>query len=125
MQGVLIAQLFRLRHIPGLSHSGLSFYEVGVPLSASCHGIAVVVALVGAYRFWKQQSAVSSGKIFSGGWELNLICLFVGLVSIVAVSALSLEQVSLRVMADCVDYAHHVYFDSCHYNRNRLRLLEV
>jgi len=72
MQGVLIAQLFRLQRSP-TSEDRLRFYEVGIPLSVTCHGVAVLVALIGAYRFWKQQSAISRGKIHAGGWELNSV----------------------------------------------------
>lgn len=83
MQGAIIAQLFRLQRIPVESRdSKLGFYEVGVPLSATCHGIAIVVALIGAYRFWKQQNAVSLGKVYAGGWELNFIGLLVALVGV-------------------------------------------
>ena len=82
MQGVLIAQLFRLqRHPPEKPGSKIGFYEISVPLSASCHGIAAIVAFVGAYRFWKQQNAISKGKIYAGGWELNFIGTLVALVS--------------------------------------------
>ncbi|KAJ5133061.1 hypothetical protein N7448_007219 [Penicillium atrosanguineum] len=72
MQGVLIAQLFRLQRSP-TSEDRLRFYEVGIPLSVTCHCVAVVVALIGAYRFWRQQSAISRGKIHVGGWELNWV----------------------------------------------------
>lgn len=82
MQGVLIAQLFRLqRHPPEKPGSKIGFYEISVPLSASCHGVAAIVAFVGAYRFWKQQNAISKGKIYAGGWELNFIGTLVALVS--------------------------------------------
>lgn len=72
MQGVLIAQLFRLQRSP-TSEDRLRFYEVGIPLSVTCHCVAVLVALIGAYRFWRQQSAISRGKVHAGGWELNWV----------------------------------------------------
>ncbi|PYH41251.1 DUF202 domain-containing protein [Aspergillus saccharolyticus JOP 1030-1] len=77
MQGVLIAQLFRLQHkaSPDLA---LGFYEVGVPLSVTCYGAAIIIASLGAYRFWKQQSMVALGTVYAGGWELNLIGLLIG-----------------------------------------------
>lgn len=82
MQGVLIAQLFRLQRLPPeKSTSKLGFYEVGIPLSVSCHSVAVLVAILGAYRFWKQQNAVSKGRVYAGGWELNFIGVLVALVS--------------------------------------------
>lgn len=89
MQGVLIAQLFRLQRVPE-TRANLGFYEVGVPLSVSCHGVAVLVALLGAYRFWKQQTAVSKGKVFAGGWEINIIAALVCLVSISFLSSYSI-----------------------------------
>lgn len=72
MQGVVIAQLFRLQRSP-TEEDRLKFYEVGIPLSVACHGVAVIVALIGAYRFWRQQSAISRAKVHAGGWELNSV----------------------------------------------------
>ncbi|KAJ5542916.1 hypothetical protein N7535_005338 [Penicillium sp. DV-2018c] len=72
MQGVLVAQLFRLQ-APKAKGDHLSFNQVGVPLSVTCHCVALVVALIGASRFWRQQSAISRGKVHAGGWELNLV----------------------------------------------------
>lgn len=71
MQGVLIAQLFRLQSPH--SSEGLGFHRVGVPLSVTCHCAALVTAVLGAHRFWKQQSAIALGTIYSGGWEMNCI----------------------------------------------------
>ncbi|KAL4957101.1 hypothetical protein BDW69DRAFT_157167 [Aspergillus filifer] len=75
MQGVLIAQLFRLQGAHA-SH-GLGYHEVGVPLSVTCHCAAIVTAVLGAHRFWKQQSAIALGTIYAGGWELNVIGILV------------------------------------------------
>lgn len=72
MQGVLIAQLFRLQRTKTPTDR-LRFYEVGIPLSVTCHCVAVLVALIGAYRFWRQQSAIARGKFHAGGWELNWV----------------------------------------------------
>lgn len=80
MQGVLIAQLFRLQR-SRTSEDRLGFYQVGVPLSVTCHCVAVLVALIGAYRFWRQQSAISRGKVHAGGWELNSVGAFLFAVS--------------------------------------------
>ncbi|CAI7638476.1 unnamed protein product [Penicillium glandicola] len=72
MQGVLVAQLFRLqRSLTEVDR--LSFHEVGIPLAVICHFVAVIVALIGAFRFWRQQNAVARGKVYAGGWELNLV----------------------------------------------------
>ncbi|KAJ5247839.1 hypothetical protein N7468_002822 [Penicillium chermesinum] len=72
MQGVVIAQLFRLQRSP-MKEDRLKFYDVGIPLAVTCHAVAVVVALIGAYRFWRQQSAISRAKVHAGGWELNSV----------------------------------------------------
>jgi hypothetical protein len=80
MQGVLVAQLFRLQR-PTAKAGHLSFYHVGIPLSVACHSVAVVVALIGAFRFWRQQSAISRGKVYAGGWELNLVGILLFMVS--------------------------------------------
>ncbi|PKX91105.1 DUF202 domain-containing protein [Aspergillus novofumigatus IBT 16806] len=79
MQGVLIAQLFRLQSKTA-DHARLGYYRVGIPLAVTCHVVAILVALMGAYRFWRQQSAVAHGKVCAGGWELNWIGIFIGLV---------------------------------------------
>ncbi|KAJ5818832.1 hypothetical protein N7474_004423 [Penicillium riverlandense] len=72
MQGVLVAQLFRLQQ--SKSEQGtLRFQQVGVPLSVACHCVAILVGLIGAYRFWKQQGAIALGKIYAGGWEVNMV----------------------------------------------------
>ncbi|OAL07491.1 hypothetical protein IQ06DRAFT_300093 [Phaeosphaeriaceae sp. SRC1lsM3a] len=72
MTGVLTAQLFRLQHAANPNvHFG--FYVVGRPLSIMFIGMAIVVVLVGAYRFWKLQNALIRGKAYTGGWEVLLI----------------------------------------------------
>ena len=80
MQGVLIAQLFRLQHLAS-PDPALGFYEVGVPLAVSCYSVAILIAAMGAYRFWKQQNVVALGTVYAGGWELNCIGVLIGLVS--------------------------------------------
>lgn len=83
MQGVLIAQLFRLQRSKS-TEDRLGFYQVGIPLSVACHCVAVLVALIGAYRFWRQQSAIARGKIHAGGWELNSVGILLFAVSLVS-----------------------------------------
>ncbi|CAG8099977.1 unnamed protein product [Penicillium nalgiovense] len=80
-QGVLIAQLFRLQAAEALADR-LGFRRVGTPLSVACHCVAILVALVGAYRFWRQQNAIARGNVFAGGWELNSVGILLGCVSI-------------------------------------------
>ncbi|KAJ5675449.1 hypothetical protein N7462_008346 [Penicillium macrosclerotiorum] len=82
MQGVLIAQLFRLQR-SNAAEDRLRFYEVGIPLAVACYSVAIAVALIGAYRFWRQQSAISVGKVHAGGWELNSVGILLFLVLLV------------------------------------------
>jgi hypothetical protein len=87
MQGVLIAQLFRLQR-SNQDQDRLRFYQVGIPLSVTCHCVAVIVALIGAYRFWRQQSAIARGKVHAGGWELNSVGILLFLVSRGAIASM-------------------------------------
>ncbi|CAI7621387.1 unnamed protein product [Penicillium viridicatum] len=100
MQGVLVAQLFRLQR-PSHTVDRLSFYEVGIPLSVTCHFVAVVVALIGAFRFWKQQNAIARGKVYAGGWELNSvgILLFMVIVATLVLIVIISIQISLNPTA--------------------------
>ncbi|KAL5001710.1 hypothetical protein BDV10DRAFT_159599 [Aspergillus recurvatus] len=81
MQGVLIAQLFRLQSAN--SSKGLGYHEVGVPLSVTCHCAAILTAVLGAHRFWKQQSAIALGTVYAGGWELNCIAVLTTAITVV------------------------------------------
>lgn len=68
MQGVLIAQVFRLQ---SARSTRFDFRTVGIPLSIAYQCCAIVIALMGAYRFWRQQNAIARGKVVVGGWEIN------------------------------------------------------
>ncbi|CAG7985886.1 unnamed protein product [Penicillium nalgiovense] len=82
MQGVLVAQLFRLQRPPEKANRHrLSFYEVGIPLSVACHIVAAIVTFIGAVRFFRQQNAIVRGKVHAGGWELNSVGFLLFLVS--------------------------------------------
>ena len=48
----------------------IGFFVIGVPLACICICTALMVTLLGAYRFWRQQSALARGKIHAGGWEV-------------------------------------------------------
>ncbi|KAJ5170767.1 uncharacterized protein N7500_003550 [Penicillium coprophilum] len=100
MQGVLVAQLFRLQR-PLTEVDRLSFHEVGIPLSVACHGVAVIVALVGAIRFWRQQSAIARGKVYAGGWELNSVgvLIFAVIVATLVLTVIILIQIDLSSSA--------------------------
>ncbi|KAF2200193.1 hypothetical protein GQ43DRAFT_374412 [Delitschia confertaspora ATCC 74209] len=72
MTGVVVAQLFRLQHAltPNLK---FGYFILGIPLSASFICAAILVLLLGAYRFWRQQSALVRGRCYAGGWEIVVI----------------------------------------------------
>lgn len=77
---MLIAQLFRLQAAEELADR-LGFGQVGTPLSVACHCVAIIVALVGAYRFWRQQNAIARGRVYAGGWDMNSVGVLLGCVS--------------------------------------------
>ena len=81
MLGIFCAQLFTLQpaHPPDMK---LSFLVLGVPLGSVCQAAALANILVGAYRFWRLQSALVKGKACSGGWEILFIGGLTALVSI-------------------------------------------
>ncbi|KGO66534.1 protein of unknown function DUF202 [Penicillium italicum] len=101
-QGVLIAQLFRLQAAEALADR-LEFRQVGTPLSVACHCVAIVVALVGAYRFWRQQNAISRGKVYAGGWELNSVGILLGCIT------LTVLVVSVAIIVE-IDKDSSVFF---------------
>lgn len=88
--GVFIAQLFRLQHSQN-PDPVFGFFVLGIPLSCTCTVAAIVVNLLGTYRFWRQQNAMLRGKILGGGWELHatfavvLLTVFVIFVLVLAV----------------------------------------
>ncbi|KAL8842548.1 MAG: hypothetical protein Q9170_000502 [Blastenia crenularia] len=67
--GVIIAQLFRLQHTQH-PDPRFGFFVLGIPLACTCAGAAIVVNLLGTYRFWRQQNAILRGKVLGGGWEV-------------------------------------------------------
>ncbi len=76
---VIIAQFFRLQHSESPDHV-LGYYVLGTPLAAVCIVAAIIVLLLGALRFWRQQNAILRGKVHAGGLELNSIGLVILLV---------------------------------------------
>ncbi|CRG91679.1 hypothetical protein PISL3812_08729 [Talaromyces islandicus] len=91
MQGVLIAQIFRLQ---SATHTRFDFRTVGVPLSIAYQCCAIVIAILGAYRFWRQQNAIARGKVVVGGWEINsmgFMTLLAGLVLLALAIAIIVE----------------------------------
>jgi uncharacterized membrane protein YidH (DUF202 family) len=72
VQGIVIAQLFRLTQSPD-AVGAIGYYAFGIPLACVSIGCAILVAFAGAHRFWRQQNAMSRGKVYAGGWELGLV----------------------------------------------------
>lgn len=72
MVGVITAQLFRLQHGVNPS-SAFGYFALGIPLASAFNGAALVVVLLGAWRFWRQQNALVRGKVYAGGWEVLCI----------------------------------------------------
>lgn len=72
MTGVTIAQLFRLQHSYN-PENDFGFFVTGTPLAACFIIAAILVLSLGAVRFWRQQRAITRGKVIAGGWEINLI----------------------------------------------------
>ncbi|OQE02818.1 hypothetical protein PENVUL_c038G01734 [Penicillium vulpinum] len=112
MQGVLVAQLFRLQRSL-VEVDRLSFHEVGIPLSVACHCAAVIIALIGAIRFWRQQNAISRGKIYAGGWELNSVGILLLAVSSPGPSRTMLD---LRILTKSLRPGHFGNLDSYGYH---------
>ncbi|KAF2754099.1 cation efflux protein [Pseudovirgaria hyperparasitica] len=72
MTSVITAQMFRLQHSIK-PDAEFGFYKVGKALAATFQAAALVVVLVGAYRFWRQQNALVRGKVYARGWELMVV----------------------------------------------------
>lgn len=80
MLGVIISQLFTLQK--SISPDPvLGYFAVGKPLGAICQVAAMFTLGLGAYRWWRQQNAITRGKALAGGFELTLIGAAVLLVS--------------------------------------------
>ena len=79
MLAVLVAQLFRLQHTVNPSKT-LGYFVIGTPLACVCIVAAIIVLLLGAYRFWRQQNAMLRGKVHAGGWEIFVVSVTVFLV---------------------------------------------
>ena len=69
MIGIFIAQFYRLQHGPD-PHGTFGYYALGKPLSVIFQCAALLTALLGGWRFWRQQSAMARGKVHAGGWEI-------------------------------------------------------
>jgi len=79
MIAVTISQLYKLSTAPP-SPGRLSAQQLGKPLSCSLLVSAIVVDVVGAARYVRQQKALVNGKIHSGGFDLLLVWALLSLV---------------------------------------------
>ncbi len=80
MMGIFTTQLFILQ-AGRLPHMNISFFVLGVPLGSLCQAAALMNIIIGAYRFWRHQSAMVNGRACAGGWELLVIGGLLALVS--------------------------------------------
>lgn len=79
MLGVIVAQLYRLQHSP-TPDPVFGFYAISKPISGMLQCSALGMVLLGAIRFWRQQTAMAVGKVHAGGWEVMTIVVFTILV---------------------------------------------
>lgn len=80
MLGVIISQLFTLQKTNN-PDPHIGYFITGKPLGAVCQAAAMVILMLGAFRWWRQQNAITRGKALAGGFELTLIGLLILLVS--------------------------------------------
>lgn len=86
MLSVLVAQLYILTDYnatfpsgQGPRTMGLSFQQLGKPLSVSLAGGSIILASIGGVRYMRQQHAILNGKVYSGGMDfLIMFALSVG-----------------------------------------------
>ena len=80
MLGAVIAQLFRLQNGPSPT-GAVNFFVIATPLACACQSAALVTALSGGHRYWRQQNAMARGEALASGWELWLMICISGSVS--------------------------------------------
>ncbi|KAF2763654.1 hypothetical protein EJ03DRAFT_283703 [Teratosphaeria nubilosa] len=80
MLGVVISQLYRLQHVANPS-AVFGYYLLSKPIACLFQGSAIFVVLLGTIRFYRQQKAMSIGKVHAGGWEVTVMSAFMFLVS--------------------------------------------
>jgi uncharacterized membrane protein YidH (DUF202 family) len=68
---VVILQLYRLKGSPSLT-GGLSDYDLGIPLSVVSLSFGVIVAIVGAVRFFRCQKAMLRKRVLGSGLIVNI-----------------------------------------------------
>ncbi|EME44220.1 hypothetical protein DOTSEDRAFT_71901 [Dothistroma septosporum NZE10] len=75
MLGVVLAQLYRIQHNPSPS-TIFGYYVLSKPISAILQCSALGLAILGAVRFFRQQAAMTRGKVHAGGWEIMVVVCF-------------------------------------------------
>lgn len=75
MLGAVVAQLYRLHHSPH-PDPVFGFFVLSKPICGILQCSALGMVLLGAIRYFRQQSAMASGKVFAGGWEVLTIVIF-------------------------------------------------
>jgi len=76
MIGVTVAQLYRLQHTEH-PNSVFGYFVLSKPVASMFQCAALGTALLGAVRFFRQQSAMAIGRVHAGGWEVFTIGFFV------------------------------------------------
>lgn len=76
IMGVAIDQLFRLNHST-TPDEVFGFYVMGEPLAALFISGSLLVTVFASWRFWRQQNALTRGKVHVAGWELWAVGLVV------------------------------------------------
>lgn len=79
--GVIVAQLYRLQHVAS-PDPVFGYYVLSKPIAGIFQVSALCVALIGAHRYWRQQTAMAIGQVVAGGWELMAVGVLVFVVSL-------------------------------------------
>ena len=69
--GTTIRQLFLLTKSDGSTSNATSPY--GEASAVACMVLAAIVALSGAFRFWRQQNAMARAKVHASGWDVYIV----------------------------------------------------
>lgn len=95
--GILLAQLFRL-NVSSIGESTPMSLRIGSALGATTEGIAIVVLLMGAVYWARQQRRLVEGTTIAERW-LSLV--MVGMSGIVSMACCSLEANADYVLCSC------------------------
>ncbi|GAB7344720.1 hypothetical protein MBLNU457_3190t1 [Dothideomycetes sp. NU457] len=95
--GVTVSQLLRLAHSVDPDQF-FGYYVLGRPLGAMFQVAAMILALIGAHRFWRQQMSMARGKVWASGWEIYtiwglLLALMTGVMILLVVVDIDKEDV--------------------------------